>query len=304
MNSTNQIFFFIPVLFLFSCSYGNFTTYRIVDQNNFYNYYLFERNEETKNENLIVFLDGSTMHSSLGVKGLILPWKSLSAAYFFQKKLSTEFDLLVPERMNMETGKDYSEDTVRLSEYTLENRVNASLKCLDEIIVKSKYKNVSIIGYSEGGLILPMVYNNLKNNQSIKKLISIGAGGKSYYELIKSTLFDRGFKESYIDSTITEINKFPNSVTKFAFGHPFIKWNSFLHYSPLKEFEKIDIPILVIHGEQDKNVPVEVSRFLKRKFDELGKNNLTYIEIKNADHNFEEDVELVISEIENFINTK
>lgn len=303
MTRFYQILVLISILFFISCSYSDFTTYRIDDQDNFYNYYLFERNEENKNENLIVVLDGSTMHSSLGIKGSILPWKSFSAAYFFQKKLSKEFDLVVPERMNMEAGKDYSEDTVRLKEYTLEKRVETSVKCINEVIKKKNYQNIYILGYSEGGLILPMIYNSLNDQQSVKKLISIAAGGKSYYDLMNATMKEKGFNESYIDSIISEIKKYPNSVTKFAFGHPYNKWNSFLYYNPLEEFKVIEIPILVIHGEQDKNVSVEVSRFLKRKFDEYGMKNLTYIEIKNATHNFEEEADQVILEIEKFIRS-
>lgn len=303
MTRFYKFFILISILFLLSCSYGDFTTYRINDQVNFYNYYLFERNEENKNENLIVFLDGSTMHSSLGIKGSILPWKSFSAAYFFQKKLSEEFDLLVPERMNMEAGINYSEDTVRLKEYTLEKRVDASIKCINEVIQKKIYQNLYIVGYSEGGLILPMIYNSLKDQQSVKKLISIAAGGKSYYDLMTTTLKARGFSENYIDSTIAEIKKYPTSVTKFAFGHPFNKWKSFLYYDPIEEYKKIEIPILAIHGDSDKNISVEVSRFLKEKFDEYGKKNLTYIEIKNASHNFEEEVDQVILEIEKFIRS-
>ena len=301
MRITFNIISILILLFISACSYGDFTTHRITDKNNFYNYYLFERNDENKNEDLIVFLDGSTMNSSLGRKGSILPWKSFSAAYTFQNKLSKEFDFLVPERMNMEAGIDYSEDTLRLREYSLENRVTAPVYCINEIIQKNLYKNISIIGYSEGGLLLPKVYNSLANKNFIKKLICISGGGFTYFDLAKTTLNERGLPENYVDSTIAEINKDPNSVTKFAFGHPYNKWNSFLYYNPLEEYKRIDIPILVIHGDSDKNGSVESSRFLKKKFDELGKTNLEYLELKNADHNFEEQQDQVIKEIEIFI---
>lgn len=289
------------IVFITSCSYGDFTIHRINDKNNFYNYYLFERNNENKNEDLIIYLDGSTMHSSLGLKGSILPWKSISPAYILQKKLSKNFDFLVPERMNMEIGKDYNNDTLRLREYTLKNRTETAVKCINEIIKQNLYLNIYIIGYSEGSLILPKIYNNLDNKKSIKKLISISGGGYVYYDMIKATLIERGLSQHFIDSTIAEYKKDPNSVTKFAFGHPNNKWNDFLYYDPLEEYKKIDIPILVIHGDADKNGPVEASRYLKRKFDELGKKNLEYLEVKNGDHHFEDQYEQVITEIEKFI---
>ena len=301
MKKYLRFFSFIIVGFTFACSYGDFTTHQIVENKNFYNYYLFERNEGTSNKDLIVYLDGSTMHSSLGLKGSILPWKSISPAYILQKKLSKEYDFLVPERMNMEIGKDYNNDTLRLREYTLKNRTEAAVKCVNEIITKQLYANIYIIGYSEGSLILPKVYNSLINKDRIKKLISIAGGGYVYYDMIKASLLERGLSQHFIDSTIAEYKKDPNSVTKFAFGHPNNKWNDFLYYDPLEEYKKIDIPILVIHGDADKNGPVEASRFLKRKFDEYGKKNLEYLEVKNAVHNFEDQYEQVITEIETFI---
>lgn len=290
-------FSFSFLFIISSCSYGDFTTHTLNSGNDFYNYYLFERNENKNNDNLIVFLDGSTMNSSLGIKGSILPWKSFSAAYILQKKLSEDFDLLVPDRMNMETGKDYSGDTLRLSEYTLENRTIASAKSIDAVIQQNRYENILIIGYSEGGLILPKVYNQLVDKQKVKKIISISAGGFTYYDLAKTTLKERGLKDNYVDSTISEINKNPDAINKFAFGHPYKKWKDFLYYNPVDEYKKIDIPLLVIQGDSDKNVSVESSRYLKRKFEELGKKNITYIELKNADHNFEEEADQLIYDI-------
>jgi predicted esterase len=301
MKNILMLFTCSLLLLICSCSYGNFTTCTLSQGNNSCSYYLFERNDNSPNENLVVYLEGSTMHSALGIKGSILPWKSYSAAYVFQKILSDEFDLMVPERMNMETGRDYSDDTLRLREYTLKNRVNASANIIDAIIGVNRYKNIFIIGYSEGGLILPKVYNQLKNKTPVKKLICISAGGYSYYQLIKTTLTERGLPDSYVDSTIAEMIKDPGSVTRFAFGHPYNKWRDFLYYDPMEEYKKVDIPILVIHGDSDTNASVKSSRFLKNKFDEMGKKNLTYIEIKNADHSFEERPEQVISYIENFI---
>lgn len=103
------------------------------------------------------------MQSTLGIKGSILPWKLFSFAYTLQKYSSNEFDIMVPERMNMEEGVDYSEDIERIDGYTLENRVKSAVDAIDNFNNNNKnYEDVYLLGYSEGGMILPLVYKELQ----------------------------------------------------------------------------------------------------------------------------------------------
>jgi len=53
--------------------------------------------------------------------------------------------------------------------------------------------------------------------------------------------------------------------------------------SPLEHVEKVNVPILVIHGDIDQRVPINQSRLFVEELEELGKDH-KYIELKGADH--------------------
>lgn len=292
------------LIFLAGCSYGNYTTTKLKDHDDFVNYYFFQRNKKSKhNQRLIIYLEGSPFNSVLGIKGVILPWKTIQFTYFLQKDLSNDYDILVPEIMNVNPGEKFKDDTLKLESVTLNNRVNADTLAINSFLNKHSYKYVYLIGYSEGGMLLPKIYNELRFHWKITKLINIAGGGYSYKELISEICKKRGISTYKIDSTFTDIEKYPNSLSKFAFGNPYKKWSSFMNYKPSEEYKKIDIPIFLIQGTSDVNVPVESSRFLKKKFDEWGKNNLTYLELKNMDHGFNGKFDLLIKKIEKWLSS-
>lgn len=54
-------------------------------------------------------------------------------------------------------------------------------------------------------------------------------------------------------------------------------------YSPFKEVANVNIPLFVIHGENDQRVPIDHSRKLIKKLENLGIEH-KYLEIKGIDH--------------------
>jgi len=293
---------FVPLLFLVSCSYSDFTTYTLRDDDNCTNYYFFQRSDiNSSNNRLIIFLDGGSFNSVLGKKGSILPWKSFSIVYDLQNDLSDNFNLLVPEKMNIETGEDFSQDSVKLSYITLNSRVLSSVNVIDKFLNDNIYEYVYLVGYSEGGMILPRVYNNLKNKNMINKLVSLSGGGYSYYNLIKFMYKENDWDTTKIDSALIEIENNPNSLSKFYLGHPYKQWVDFINYEPALEYKNIDIPILLLHGTDDKNGTVESSRYLKNRFDEWDKSNLTYYELENMDHRYNGDFPEVLKIVEDWL---
>ncbi len=295
--------YFLFLFVLFGCNYSNFITKSVKENDNFYNYYIFNRNENnSQNKKLLIFLDGSSLHSTLGIKGKIFPYKSFTFAYPLQKDLPSDFDVLVPERKNTNVGEDFSKNIKKLSEYTLANRVNSAIITIDNYLDSTNYQKIYILGYSEGGLILPKVYNSLKNKSKISKLIAISSGGYSYRQILKSYVQLGLFDSSYVDSALSLLKRSPNSVSKYTFGNPNKKWKDFLDYSPMIEYYKINIPILVLHGDKDINLPVESSRYLKGKFNAFGKTNLEYVEITGADHSYNDDFDYILGIIVKWLN--
>ena len=292
------------LFFLFvSCSYNNFKVFTHNEPNGFTNYYLFERSENNSlNQDLIIYLDGASFNSTLGIKGSIFPWKSFSLAYKLQKELPNKFDLLVPDKMNINTGEDFSEDSLKLSYTNLEARVKSAVSSIDEFLVNHNYKNIYLIGFSEGGMILPKVYNDLHNKASISKFVNLSGGGYSYYTLIKNYYKERGLDTLKVDSVYSDILKNPNSLSKFYMGHPYKQWTDFMKYEPSIEYKNINIPILILQGSNDENLPVASSIYLKNFLNDLGKKNFTYIELENMDHSYSNDFENVITIILNWLS--
>lgn len=58
---------------------------------------------------------------------------------------------------------------------------------------------------------------------------------------------------------------------------------SFRQRSPIYEMERINFPILILHGEKDENISVEQARLLDQELNRLGKSHKTII-LPEADH--------------------
>ena len=251
---------------------------------------------------MIIYLDGASFNSTLGIKGSIFPWKSFSLAYKLQKELPNKFDLLVPDKMNINTGEDFSEDSTKLKYTTLKDRVNSAVSSIDEFLERHKYKNIYLIGFSEGGMILPKVYNDLHSKTSISKIVNLSGGGYSYYTLIKNYYKERGLDTLKVDSVYSDILKNQNSSSKFYMGHPYKQWTDFMKYEPSLEYKNINIPVLILQGSNDEDLPVASSLYLNNYLNVLGKKDVTYIELENMDHSFSNDFQNVITIISNWLN--
>lgn len=263
----------------------------IIKENEFVNYYILSREKTTgkKANTLLIYLDGSGYQSVMGVKrdGL---WVQRGPAFVFAQSY-TEFDILVPEKVNILMGGDHRHDPTVLKCYSLNDRVNSVITVLDSFLKDHDYQEIFIYGVSEGGFILPKVYTGMNEKTKITKLIIWGAGGLSQYEEFKylksaNLLMPKSYRLGYekIDEAFREIEKDPDSVNKKYFGHTFKRWYGFLTYQPIHDLIKINIPILLIHGAKDFNSTVETSRIVDRRFKELGKTNLLYLEYPEMGH--------------------
>ena len=286
--------------------FENIKIYQIKDKKGFINYYLLPSEKENKQKNLIIYIDGSSTASCLGIKDKNT-WKTATLTTFLRLYFNKKYDILVPDKYNIDFGKNYKRTDKKIMKYyTIEDRVQGSLKCIDEFLKNNiEYQNCYMLGISEGSIIMPKIYNNLQNKGRIKKIILCSHGGLSQYECFKiqyefyNPVYKNDLKN--IDKIVEDIKKNQNSLTKMYLGWPYKRWADFMFYKPINDIIKIDIPILVIHGDKDINAPVESSRFIKEEFDKKRKTNLSYKEYKDRDHAFNEDFEFLVKEIENWL---
>ncbi len=172
-------------------------------------------------------------------------------------------------------------------EFVLTDYFEKTLKDQKEFISKklatslSKYTNIVLIGASEGSVVASKI---AESNSKITHLGLIGSGGASLrkdLEILsrKQLLFSFTFKRN-----IRSIEKYPNSFTKTAWGHSYKYWSSILDVDLRKILPKLNIPITIAMGENDKSVPIESLKELKQIFKQQGKNNLIVKIYPGADH--------------------
>lgn len=290
--------------------YRNLEVKRITLEDNFINYYILHKrnNPKIKSDSLMIYLPGSGLDCALGLKengnwqddSLFI--KSLN------KYFSLDFDILVSEKMDVTLGNEHNTDRKAISHYSLQECVSSAALVIDTFLRDNEYKNVYLIGVSEGAGILPKVYNSLKYKDKISKLVVLSGGGLSQYEefklLQKSNLpMPKEYKDGLaeVDSVMEKIKREPDSLEKNYLGLTFRRWSGFMSYRPLEDLVKINIPIFIMHGDKDTSAPVQSSRVVVEEFKRLGKTNLTYFEYKNGDHRFNGDFGIALSKVESWL---
>lgn len=146
--------------------------------------------------------------------------------------------------------------------------------------ITPKPRNVVLVGVSEGALPAAKIAGLLSN---VTHLAIIGSGGYSMRKSL-ATLKQRGAIGFDVDSGWMKIAVDPRSIENYWYGNPYRWWSDIMDIDPLPDFLRLDIPIVVGIGEQDKSVPVESAYFLAAQFKEAGKSNLILNVYPGADH--------------------
>ena len=188
-----------------------------------------------------------------------------------------------------------------------------------DFLVKKGYKNIGLIGHSEGGMIAPIVSTTnknvkflvlmagpgtqldellLKQNESAGKLAGMSdkdlaeakIGNQKVYNFIKNykgnnyetdlkNFMTENFKGKMTDA---EINQTVNQTKKNWFRY-FIKFN------PDHYLSKIKIPVLALNGSKDFQVPAKDNlAAIKKSLTKAGNKNFEIAEMEGLNHLFQE----------------
>jgi len=287
-------FIFIAVsLFCLNCCTGNVERDSEVLSRNIVEtvngiIYEFKGNKNT----LVFYLEGSGLHSVLGVKKND-GWSHRTFSFFVIKYFNAFADVVVIEKPKMKPGKDHSTDGEVLVAYTSSNLIDHYSVMIDDYLDKSDAKQVVIFGYSEGGMLAPAVYRNLKNSDRINKLVIGGAGGMSQYEqfMVLAESYVK-MPDKYrlecrdIQRVRSRVRTFPDSIEFSFLGLPYRRWNSFFDFSPADYYANIEIPVLFYHGTFDWSVPVESTSMLEKLYPDK---NFNFMYIDKMQHVPEDD---------------
>jgi len=276
------------------------------------NYYVFrtQTNSSASQKRLLIFLEGRGRQSVLGKK-TSKGWETVALTYLLVRQLRPTADVLVPERIGLEPGEAYlSTENVALDHF--KNKVSAYTRIIDAYLSEHPdYAQVVLMGFSEGGILVPRIYHNLHHKNRISALILCASGGLSYFEDLKiqqhsDDPFSAGYRKRLeaLDDTAKDIRRNPFRSDKTYFGWPYFKWAYFLSYQPLSDLVKVSIPILILHGDADLNIPVQSSRAIVQAFHEHEKTNYWYKEYQHADHYFNQHYEIIIRDINQWLVEK
>lgn len=150
-----------------------------------------------------------------------------------------------------------------------------------------KFKKIIIAGHSEGSLV--GILSSLKN---VNAFISLAGAGRPIDEVLKEQLlkqmpnFENEINENLAQlregKTFELTSKNPTIISVFrASVQPYmISW---IKYNPTVEIKKLKIPVLIINGTKDLQVPESDARLLKAAYPEA-----TIEIIENMNHLFKE----------------
>lgn len=154
------------------------------------------------------------------------------------------------------------------SELNFNMYVNDVCAWYNKLKTDNRFSSIHIMGHSEGSLI-GMIAAKKFNAQSF---ISIAGSGRQASDLLRNQLKNKLPKDLFekadsilssleqgkkIDNTPPELGKiFRKSIQPYL-----ISW---FHYDPAKEISKLQIPILIINGSTDIQVPVNDAEILAK----------------------------------------
>lgn len=81
---------------------------------------------------------------------------------------------------------------------------------------------------------------------------------------------------------VSDLDRIGANINESRFGR-ILQGPTVKGVSPLDQVEKVNVPILVIHGDIDQRVPVEHSRLFVDELKKLNKDH-KYVELEGADH--------------------
>lgn len=133
------------------------------------------------------------------------------------------------------------------------------------------------VGHSEGGIVAAGVAARLRAVSHVAVLA--GGGPTQLFDMVELMGRDEAMRQW------AEIQKDPLSIDKFAWGHPYRRWSTFLATSPLEELLRSRAKVFIAQGTTDKNSPAQSADLLEAGLRAKGR-EVTMDRIENAGHDF------------------
>jgi predicted esterase len=119
---------------------------------------------------------------------------------------------------------------------------------------------VLVIGFSEGA---PMAAGLAREVPEVSDVVLVGANGPTQLYDFAANIYRSSDSDEVklvrlreLDATFSAISADPKSSTKFAWGHPYLRWSSFFAQSTAENLAHSKARIYLASGMQDNSVPI------------------------------------------------
>ncbi len=149
-------------------------------------------------------------------------------------------------------------------------------------------RRVLVIGISEGA---PMAAGLARALSEVTDVVLIGANGPTQlYDFAANIYRSKDSDEEKIrqlqelDDTFNSIAADPTNTSKFAWGHPYLRWSSFFAQSTAESLAHSKARVYLASGMQDRSVPVLSTEVLYAQLRAQGR-DVTFRRVPSAGHN-------------------
>lgn len=157
--------------------------------------------------------------------------------------------------------KNFKEEDV-----TFDDFIDDAVAVVDYFIEQQQFSKIIFAGHSQGSLVAM-----LASKSKVDAYISIAGAGRPIDEVLteqilsQSPMFKNDLKKTFDLMRLGEIDKNFNPMLVSIFRkslQPF--WISWMKYNPQEELEKLKMPVLIINGTKDIQVPVSDAELLHK----------------------------------------
>ncbi len=142
---------------------------------------------------------------------------------------------------------------------------------------------IGLVGHSEGGLIAPMVADKDRRIRALVLMAGTASKGRAILSSQQHFVVDTVAKLTGAkrDSALAQ---YRHNTDSLAGAVPWLRW--FLDYDPTVVARRVRVPVLILQGENDHQVPLSEARKLAAAFRAGGNRNVTVRTFPATNHLF------------------
>jgi pimeloyl-ACP methyl ester carboxylesterase len=240
--------------------------------------------KNSSSDKLIINIEGSGWTSVLGSKGKNR-WNWVGVGSQIIQALGDKYTIFIPEKWNWNPEIEYVWNFTAKINYTMDNLLECYLTSINAYLAEHQYSSIILIGVSEGAALLPLIYENIKENNNVTGIVSWGFGGLSLYESFL-ILKDSPITPEYYGQMLQYYVEMYESNNIDAYINEKYVLDLMGHKPLFDYYVNINIPILFIHGERDFNAPVESTRYIQENLPEKPFEYLYYKDMAHGPTNY------------------